>query len=283
MGGATRWLQCPARHSVAVRADLAELCRAAAGPGDARRAHRRFAEALCHGIEGQLTAAGVPVARRRTAEWSSYTRLLSLLRAAAQNPDGRPVEVTLSGTVAWLELWGDEHVDSEVVLGASEVVTRPGLSVNLLPAPPLPPPPPRTAVAWLRELPADGAPLLADRLPRSGGLLLRRAPGGQGSVAVWSNQCTHLGIPLNAASPDRSVPVSADRSRMVCSSHGAEFSADDGFCHSGPDGCTGTSLTAVPHRVRPDGCIEIETPAVAHLVAALAAESPAAGHSVSHM
>lgn len=88
-----------------------------------------------------------------------------------------------------------------------------------------------------------------DELPDGGTRGFPPAPGGftglfalrRGErVQVWVNSCPHLGVPLDWA-PDRFLTY--DGSRIVCSTHGAEFRLDDGLCLRGP--CKGDRLEAV--------------------------------------
>lgn len=59
-------------------------------------------------------------------------------------------------------------------------------------------------------------------------------------VLIYVNSCPHLGVSLDWA-PDRFL--SADGSRIVCATHGAEFAIADGVCLRGP--CFGERLEAV--------------------------------------
>ena len=72
-----------------------------------------------------------------------------------------------------------------------------------------------------------------------------------GRIAVYVNSCPHLGVPLDWM-PDRFLTARGDR--IVCSTHGAEFRIEDGFCLRGP--CAGRSLEAVPAALR-DGVIMV--------------------------
>ncbi len=72
----------------------------------------------------------------------------------------------------------------------------------------------------------------------------------QGSdVFVYVNSCPHIGVPLDWA-PDRFL--TADGSRIVCSTHGAEFGIADGVCVRGP--CLGDGLEKVMIEIK-DGVI----------------------------
>jgi nitrite reductase/ring-hydroxylating ferredoxin subunit len=63
-------------------------------------------------------------------------------------------------------------------------------------------------------------------------------------VAAYVNTCPHAGHPLNFR-PDRFL--TSDRSLILCASHGALFTRDEGLCIAGP--CPGQSLTPVPIEV----------------------------------
>jgi len=86
------------------------------------------------------------------------------------------------------------------------------------------------------------------------------APGGftglfavrQGDVVfVYVNSCPHIGTPLDWV-PGRFL--SADGSRIVCATHGAEFRITDGECLRGP--CFGDRLESVAARIE-DGTIYV--------------------------
>ncbi|MBI0538952.1 Rieske (2Fe-2S) protein [Roseomonas sp. KE2513] len=64
------------------------------------------------------------------------------------------------------------------------------------------------------------------------------------TVRVYVNACPHLGIPLEPL-PNRFLDGTGRY--LVCSTHGARFRVEDGFCTSGP--CTGDRLEAVPVRL----------------------------------
>ncbi len=68
-------------------------------------------------------------------------------------------------------------------------------------------------------------------------------------VFVYVNVCPHIGTSLNLL-PDRFL--SADGSRVVCVTHGAEFRIEDGRCLAGP--CLGQALQSVPTRLA-DGLV----------------------------
>jgi len=70
-------------------------------------------------------------------------------------------------------------------------------------------------------------------------------------VFVYVNVCPHIGTSLNLL-PDRFL--SADGTRIVCSTHGAAFRIEDGFCTAGP--CAGDRLEVVPCEIR-DGAVRV--------------------------
>ncbi|MGD9867840.1 MAG: Rieske (2Fe-2S) protein [Hyphomicrobiales bacterium] len=69
--------------------------------------------------------------------------------------------------------------------------------------------------------------------PGPGVILLRR----RGRLLAYVNRCPHKGTPLETF-PDRFLDTSGDV--LICSTHGARFRADDGFCFEGP--CAGGRL-----------------------------------------
>ena len=89
----------------------------------------------------------------------------------------------------------------------------------------------------LEDLP-DGA---AKGFPAAPGLFVGLFAVRQGdAVRVYVNACPHIGTPLDWV-PDRFL--SADGSRIICATHGAEFRIEDGECLRGP--CLGDALDAV--------------------------------------
>ncbi len=60
----------------------------------------------------------------------------------------------------------------------------------------------------------------------------------------YVNDCPHTSSPLNWQ-PD--VFLDYTRKHILCSTHGAQFRVEDGFCIWGP--CKGDSLTPMPVRV----------------------------------
>jgi nitrite reductase/ring-hydroxylating ferredoxin subunit len=63
-------------------------------------------------------------------------------------------------------------------------------------------------------------------------------------VRGFINRCPHVGHPLNLR-PHQFL--TADSSLILCSSHGALFEKDKGFCIAGP--CAGRRLSPVPLKV----------------------------------
>ena len=59
-------------------------------------------------------------------------------------------------------------------------------------------------------------------------------------VAAYVNYCPHAGHPLNFK-PNRFL--TPDGNLILCGSHGALFTRDDGLCIAGP--CPGKSLTPI--------------------------------------
>jgi len=71
------------------------------------------------------------------------------------------------------------------------------------------------------------------------------------TVYVYVNACPHIGTPLDWT-PHRFL--SADGTRIVCATHGAEFGTTDGVCTRGP--CVGDRLEPVPVEIE-DGMIYV--------------------------
>lgn len=102
------------------------------------------------------------------------------------------------------------------------------------------------ALCRLQELPdgaAKGFP------PAAGGFIGLFAVRQGDSVHVYVNSCPHIGTPLDWV-PDRFL--SADGSRIICATHGAEFRISDGECLRGP--CRGSALEPVLIQVN-DGTV----------------------------
>lgn len=72
-------------------------------------------------------------------------------------------------------------------------------------------------------------------------LVVKVADGVRGYI----NRCPHAGHPLDLL-PQQFL--TADRSLILCSSHGALFEKSTGYCVSGP--CAGRTLTPVPLEIQ---------------------------------
>jgi nitrite reductase/ring-hydroxylating ferredoxin subunit len=72
------------------------------------------------------------------------------------------------------------------------------------------------------------------------GFIVKTAAG----VAAYVNYCPHAGHPLNFKADRFLTP---DRSLILCGSHGALFTRDEGLCIAGP--CPGRKLTPIPVEV----------------------------------
>jgi nitrite reductase/ring-hydroxylating ferredoxin subunit len=109
-----------------------------------------------------------------------------------------------------------------------------------------------TTLAPLASIP-DGA-ARGVTVAEGGGLrdliLVRRG----GRVYAYVNACPHLGTPLETF-PGKFLDYSGRR--LLCSTHGASFRIEDGFCLRGP--CAGRSLVAVPVEVR-NGAVALRGP-----------------------
>jgi nitrite reductase/ring-hydroxylating ferredoxin subunit len=81
------------------------------------------------------------------------------------------------------------------------------------------------------------------------GFLVALSDGG---IRADVNTCPHAGHPLDLL-PHRFL--TADRSLIVCSSHGALFEPADGRCVAGP--CTGRALRPLSVAIGPDGLVRL--------------------------
>jgi len=77
------------------------------------------------------------------------------------------------------------------------------------------------------------------------GRLLYMAVRRGNAVFVYRNACPHTGMPLDFQ-PGQFL--SPDRTLIQCSTHGAQFRIDDGYCVAGP--CEGDRLVAVKTEIR---------------------------------
>jgi nitrite reductase/ring-hydroxylating ferredoxin subunit len=72
----------------------------------------------------------------------------------------------------------------------------------------------------------------------------------------WRNACPHIdGAPMAWR---KDAYLNAERNRIVCHAHGAQFEIDSGLCTLGP--CLGQHLTAVPLSLTPTGEVHIASP-----------------------
>ncbi|MBL6959324.1 MAG: Rieske 2Fe-2S domain-containing protein [Rhodospirillales bacterium] len=74
-----------------------------------------------------------------------------------------------------------------------------------------------------------------------------------GTVYVYLNSCPHTGAPLDF------IPgkfLSMDKKHLQCSTHGALFRFDDGYCIFGP--CTEESLTPLSFEIRDENVYLID-------------------------
>ncbi len=69
-------------------------------------------------------------------------------------------------------------------------------------------------------------------------------------IHCYMNMCPHQGITLEPR-PDTFLDVG--RELIQCSTHGAKFRKEDGYCTKGP--CIGKSLTKLPVMVDDDGMV----------------------------
>ena len=84
----------------------------------------------------------------------------------------------------------------------------------------------------------DCAGFVAERNGKREGFIVVRK---KDKIFVYVNSCPHIGTPLDF-SPGQFFNL--DKNLIMCSTHGALFRVDDGFCISGP--CAGQFLTNVP-------------------------------------
>jgi nitrite reductase/ring-hydroxylating ferredoxin subunit len=80
-----------------------------------------------------------------------------------------------------------------------------------------------------------------------------RAANAKQGLRVFRNACPHVdGSPLAWR---KNEYLNAERSRIVCSGHGAEFEIDTGRCVLGP--CLGENLQSISHEIGEDGRVTI--------------------------
>jgi nitrite reductase/ring-hydroxylating ferredoxin subunit len=71
-------------------------------------------------------------------------------------------------------------------------------------------------------------------------------------VFGYANACPHLASPLDWI---ENQFMTADKTRILCATHGAQFNIADGLCVAGP--CEGDSLTPLRVSVR-DGAVTLD-------------------------
>jgi nitrite reductase/ring-hydroxylating ferredoxin subunit len=92
------------------------------------------------------------------------------------------------------------------------------------------------AVDDLAETPCRGFRVGEGPWPLSG-FVVRKG----NAIRAYQNRCPHAGHPLDLKPGQFLTP---DHSLLVCSSHGALFEIDTGYCVDGP--CAGESLLSIP-------------------------------------
>ena len=120
-------------------------------------------------------------------------------------------------------------------------------------AAPYQPPLPLRGRGWrplcrLADLPDGGSKSFP---PADGGFTGLFAVRQGNAIVAYVNSCPHIGTPLDWV-PGRFL--SADGSRIVCATHGAEFRITDGECLRGP--CFGDRLESVVVQIK-DGIIYV--------------------------
>lgn len=101
----------------------------------------------------------------------------------------------------------------------------------------------------------------ADEVSEGGARDFRFGSGGEvealfvvrkgGALHAYVNSCPHIGTPLNLM-PNRFFD--REGKHLLCTTHGALFRPEDGFCVSGP--CAGKNLTPIAIHVE-DGEIMV--------------------------
>lgn len=100
-----------------------------------------------------------------------------------------------------------------------------------------------TAIATLESLPDGAAKGVTIELDGQKHELILVRRGAR--VFAYLNACPHLGTPLETF-PNKFLDYSG--TRLMCSTHGASFRIEDGYCLRGP--CVGRSLTPAPVELR---------------------------------
>ena len=89
---------------------------------------------------------------------------------------------------------------------------------------------------------------------RFGAMIIRQKTEVDDAFFVYVNSCPHIGSPLDLQ-PGRFL--NQDGTHIICTTHGALFRIDDGYCVSGP--CAGANLMALDAMQR-DGDIYVTLP-----------------------
>ena len=104
----------------------------------------------------------------------------------------------------------------------------------------------------LEDVPEDGSNgfLVKTRKGQFGAMVVRKAD----EFFVYINSCPHIGTPLDIKAGEF---LNQNRSHILCTTHGALFRIEDGYCISGP--CVGSNLMAL-HAVMEGGEVFISHP-----------------------
>jgi nitrite reductase/ring-hydroxylating ferredoxin subunit len=109
---------------------------------------------------------------------------------------------------------------------------------------------PGLALVRLDALPDPGAVVVEVEIGGAPAALIVTRRGDR--VAAFRNRCAHADYPLQRA--DGSILVQESRF-MVCATHGASYTLEDGACAGGP--CNGKSLERIPVGIRDDVVITL--------------------------
>ena len=104
----------------------------------------------------------------------------------------------------------------------------------------------------LKDVPEDGSNgfLVKTRKGQFGAIVVRKAD----KLFVYVNSCPHIGTPLDIKAGEF---LNKNRSHILCTTHGALFRIEDGYCISGP--CVGANLMAL-HAVMEKGEVFVSLP-----------------------
>ncbi len=104
----------------------------------------------------------------------------------------------------------------------------------------------------LEDVPENGTNgfLVKTENGRFGAMAIRQ----EDNVHVYVNSCPHIGAPLDLK-PGKFL--NREGTHIICTTHGALFRIDDGYCVSGP--CAGASLMAL-EAIEKDGDLYINLP-----------------------